>query len=103
MRDLVTRGGSTVRASDYVAAAAARDGSLLVAYSPPDASGSFDVDLRAMRGPIRARWFDPTSGTYRPIDGVVPAAGPHTFTTPGPNASGARDWALVIDGDSGRQ
>ena len=101
MRELVTRGGSTVRAPDYVAAAAAPDGSLLVAYTPPDASDGFDVDLRAMRGTIRGRWFDPAGGTYRPIDAVLPTTGPHTFTTPGANVSGARDWVLVLDTASG--
>ena len=101
MRDLVTRGGSSVRSSDYVAAAAAPDGSLLVAYTPPDASGSFDLDLGVMRGPARGRWFDPASGAYRPIDASLPTTGPHTFTVPGANASGARDWVLVLESASG--
>ena len=101
MRQLVTRGGSTVRATDYVAAAAAPDGTLLVAYAPPDVSGSFELDLGVMRGTIRGRWFDPSSGSYRPIDGPLPATEPHTFSIPGANASGTRDWVLVLEAGSG--
>jgi hypothetical protein len=97
MRDLITRNGSCTRAPDYIAAAAARDGSLLVAYVPPDGAGAFDVDLRALRGPIRARWLDPTTGAYRVIADALPNAAPHTFRLPGRNAAGDRDWVLVLD------
>ena len=62
MRTLITAGGSSVSSSDYVAAAATFDGTLLVAYIPPAHSGSITVDMTAMSGPARARWFDPTSG-----------------------------------------
>jgi hypothetical protein len=96
MRDLVTRGGSSIRSSDYVAAAAAPDGSLLVAYTPPEGSGDFDVDLREMGGPVRARWFDPASGADRPVVSELPNTSPYGFSTPGLNSAGARDWVLVL-------
>ncbi len=97
MRELITRGGSCVRAPDYIAAAASRDGSLLVAYVPPAGAGSFDVDVRAMRGPARARWFDPAGGSWHPIADALPNTAPHTFRLPGRNTAKDRDWVLVLD------
>jgi hypothetical protein len=97
MRELITKNGSCTRAPDYIGAAAALDGSLLVAYVPPDGAGSFEVDLRAMRGSARARWFDPTDGSWRPIADALPNAAPHAFRLPGRNAAKERDWVLVLD------
>jgi Protein of unknown function (DUF4038)/Putative collagen-binding domain of a collagenase len=99
MRPLVTKGGSTERAPDFIAAAASLDGRLLVAYSPPDRWGAFAIDLGAMRGPARARWFDPTAGTYQDIDPALPNTGPHAFNVPGKNAAGQVDWVLVLDAE----
>lgn len=97
MRELITRGGSCVRAPDYIAAAASRDGRLLVAYVPPEGAGSFEVDLRALRGPVRARWFDPTDGSWRAIADALPNTAPRPFRLPGRNAKKERDWVLVLD------
>ncbi|HTU99572.1 MAG TPA: DUF4038 domain-containing protein [Luteitalea sp.] len=97
MRELITKNGSTSRATDYIAAAAALDGSLLVAYVPPDGAGTFEVDVRAMRRTARARWFDPADGSWKAVDDAVPNAAPHTFRLPGRNAAKERDWVLVLD------
>lgn len=97
MRELITKNGSATRAPDYIAAAAALDGSLLVAYVPPDGAGTFEVDLRVMRGPARARWFDPADGSWRAIADALPNTAPHPFRLPGRNAAKERDWVLVID------
>ncbi len=94
-RELIIKDGSHERAPDYIAAAAALDGSLLVAYIPPDRSGGFTVDLTVMRGPACARWLDPTSGAYRAAANALSST--HRFTTPGKNAAGDRDWVLVLD------
>lgn len=99
MRELITRHGSQERARDYIAAAASLDGRLLVAYSPPDRWGAFDVDLRALVGPGRARWFDPTAGTYQEAGRDLPNSAPRTFTPPGKNAGGAIDWVLVVEAE----
>jgi hypothetical protein len=56
MRDLVTAGGSSVTLDDYVSASATLDGTLLVAYIPPDHTGPITVDMTAMSGPSHARW-----------------------------------------------
>lgn len=103
MRPLIASGGSCERASDYVAAAATLDGRLLVAYCPPDHAGAFSVDLGAMRGPARARWFDPTSAAYQDIASSLPNTGPHCFIVPGKNSAGDADWVLVIEAGSEKE
>jgi hypothetical protein len=97
MRTLITTGGSSVSSSDYVAAAAAPNGTLLVAYLPPAHSGPISVDMGAMSGPARARWFDPTSGAYIGIGTGLTNTGSRSFTTPGNNSAGTKDWALVLN------
>ena len=97
MRTLVTAGGSSISASDYVAAAATPDGMLLVAYIPPDHSGAISVDLAAMSGLSRARWFDPTSAAYTVIATGLSNSGSRSFTPPGSNSAGGRDWILTLD------
>jgi hypothetical protein len=98
MRTLITAGGgSSVSSSDYVAAAAAPDGTILVVYVPPAHSGPITVDMGAMGGPARARWFDPTSGTYTDIGTGLANTGSRSFTTPGNNGAGAKDWVLLLD------
>jgi hypothetical protein len=54
--------GNDASEGGSIAAAQSPDGTLLVAYSPMTIS--FKVDLRGMAVPIRARWWNPTSGLY---------------------------------------
>jgi len=75
----------------------APDGTLLVAYIPPGISGSISVDMQAMGGPTRARWFDPTSGAFREIEAGMANTGRHSFALPGPNSAGASDWVLLLE------
>jgi hypothetical protein len=83
------------RASRITVAAAP---GLLVAYVPPDGAGPrrFTLDLSRLHAPLRARWFDPSSGVSLPFS-AVPGADVG-FETPGANASGVNDWALSIEG-----
>ena len=97
MRTLVTAGGSSISSRDYVAAAATPDGTLLVAYVPPAHSGPFSVDMSAMSGPARARWFDPTSAAYSVIATGLTNTNSRSFTTMGINSAGGKDWVLVLD------
>ena len=98
MGTLVTAGGSSPASSDYVAAAATPDGTLLVAYVPPAHSGSITIDMTAMSGPMRARWFNPASAAYTLI-GTGPFAntGTSSFTPPGDNGTGFHDWVLLLE------
>ena len=99
MRRLVTAGGGTNGTADYATAAAAPDGSTLVAYVPSTsaATRTVTVDLSVMSGPVRSRWYNPTSGAYVVISASSPNTAGSLFTTPGDNGTGARDWVLVID------
>src|SRR5262249_54485944 len=97
MKTLITAGGSSQSAADYVAAAAAADGSLLVAYVPPAHSGSITVDLSAMSGAARARWFNPTTAAFTLISGSLPNTGTQVFPPPGNNGTGFADWVLVLN------
>lgn len=103
MRSLVVSGGSTVSATDYVAAACAQDGKALVVYIPPAHSGAIGVDLRSMAGPSRARWFDPTANTYSTNASaagtftLANTASSQSFTPPATNAAGDADFILHID------
>jgi len=89
-------GGSESGGMDWIVAAAARNGSLLIAYVPDAHTGSFGIDMSALSATARARWFDPSNGAYSAI-GDVAATGTHVFTPPTANADGAHDWVLILD------
>lgn len=87
--------------SDYVTAARTPDGSLVMAYMPT--LRSLTVDMTKLRGPVRARWYDPSRGVYTPIVGSpFPNAGTRDFTPPGNNGDGDGDWALVLEAGAPR-
>jgi hypothetical protein len=99
MRTLVTSGGGSSAGSDFVAAAATADGTVLVAYVPPTGTipRSFTVDMGALAGAGRARWWNPTTAAYTDIGSSLPNSGSRTFTTPGDNGTAQNDWVLVLD------
>ncbi|HSQ92011.1 MAG TPA: putative collagen-binding domain-containing protein, partial [Nitrospiraceae bacterium] len=78
-------------------AAASPDGRLLVAYVPPDHTGSITIDMTAMSGPTRARWFNPTTAVYTIIEVGLPPLGTMAFTPPGDNGTGFSDWVLLLE------
>src|SRR5262249_17907165 len=93
---LVTAGYGTYGDSDYVTAAATADGTLAMAYCP--GSATLTVDMSQFSGPVVARWFDPTNGTYTTVSGSMFAnSGSVDFSTPGTNSNGDSDWVLVLD------
>jgi hypothetical protein len=94
-----TDGGGASGGMDWIVSAATPDGRLLVAYVPPAHNGAFTVDMTAMSGSARARWFDPASATYTTI-GNYPNTGTQTFTVPGTNSAGSTDWVLILDPSS---
>ena len=84
-----------VGSSDYVTTASTRDGSLAISYLPT--GGTIVVDMARLARPVRARWFDPTNGTYAPIaDTRFSKAAKVQLTAPGKNSGGDRDWVLVL-------
>ncbi len=97
MKSLILSGGSTDDKSDFVAASANKDGSLLIAYIPPDHSGSITVDLTVLKKKVNAWWFDPTNGKSFEINGFpVTGEKSHRFDPPVKNSSGQNDWALKL-------
>lgn len=56
------------------------------------------ANLAKLSGPAAARWFDPTSGELKAIEGApLPSTGSREFTPPGKNAAGESDWVLVLE------
>ena len=55
--------------------------------------------MSAMSGPSRARWYNPTNGTYIDISAGtynLPNAGNRVFLPPGDNGTGYTDWVLLL-------
>jgi len=94
---LVRRNERRTDDSRYVAAAASRSGTLLVAYVPPDHIEDVTIDMTALRGSVGARWINPTSGSTIPI-GIFESQSTQNFKPPGDNGTGYADWVLVLEG-----
>ena len=93
---IVTDGFGTFGVDDYVTAARTPDGTLAMAYVP--SNRTITVDMSRFSGPVTARWYDPSAGTFASISGTPFAnSGSQQFTTPGANADGADDWVLVLE------
>ena len=85
-----------VSQSDYSIAARSADGSIVVVYLPT--IRAIRINMEALRGPARARWFDPSIGSYQEIDGgPFPNNGSKQFTAPGKNRDGDEDWVLFLE------
>lgn len=80
-------------------AARASDGSFAIAYLPT--SRDVTVNLGRLSGDrIAARWFDPSSGTVRTIDGSPFSPGMQTLRPPTRNQAGLTDWVLELTTDT---
>jgi hypothetical protein len=92
----VTAGSGTRDSETHVPAAASADGSLLLAYLPPQHTGSVTIDMSLMRSSTTARWWDPTNGAYTNDSVGLSNSGTRTFARPGNNSAGNADWLLVL-------
>jgi hypothetical protein len=82
--------------STRAAAAVASDRSFALIYTPE--ARDLSVNLSRLNGPnVRARWYDPTSGSYQAAAGLLPAAGSQVLRPDSANAAGDADWVLVLD------
>ncbi len=98
---LMTDGLGKFGEFNYAVAAKTPDGKLAIAYIPD--KRTVTIDLSQFSGPAHARWYDPASGKYKPIEGSPLAnRGKHQFSTPGENADGKgnEDWVLVLETES---
>lgn len=97
MKNIIMDPANIDTSAAYISAAAARDGSLLVAYIPPVHQGEIRVDLSVLSKPGFAYWFDPTDGRYIPVEtSALPNTGISAFVPPGKNHAGENDWVLLI-------
>jgi hypothetical protein len=79
-------------------AVAAKAAAFALLYTP--SVRALTVNLGQLTGPtVRARWYDPTNGTYSAVPGspFTAASGSQTFTPTGNNARGFGDWVLVLE------
>ena len=82
--------------NDYATVAMASDSSFMIAYLP--SVRTVTVNMSKFAGPVVARWFDPSNGSYETITGSpFSNSGPRQFTPPATNSDGDGDWVLVID------
>ena len=99
--ELVTSGygkfasDGNVASSSYVTTAATPDGTLAISYLP--AGGEITVDMSRFAGPVDARWYDPSKGTYSVLRrSPLRNSGAVRISAPGSNADGDPDWVLVL-------
>jgi hypothetical protein len=101
-KTLITSGAGTWGVSnvDTVTSAVTGDGGWLLAYIPGTNNGTatsaITVDMTAMGGTTRARWWNPVTGAYTAIGTGYANTGTRAYTTPGSNGDG-NDWVLVLD------
>lgn len=89
-------GSGSIDSNDYATAASTPDGTLAMVYLPT--VRTVTVNMASLAGPVMARWFDPSSGTYSVISGSpFSNAGSQTFTPPGSNSAGDGDWVLLLE------
>ena len=87
-------GTSNVASSDYVTAAATRNGRLALAYLPD--GGTVSVNMGHFAGRVRVRWFDPTNGRFRGSGVHRRNHGVARLAAPRENGAGDHDWLLVL-------
>jgi hypothetical protein len=80
-------------AATYCTASGTASGSLALTYCPN--ATTLTVNFAAFSGPVTAKWYDPSNGSYTAIPGSpFPNSGAQNFTTPGNNQDGDPDWVL---------
>ncbi|MGH9672958.1 MAG: putative collagen-binding domain-containing protein, partial [Bryobacteraceae bacterium] len=94
----VTSGYCSFGQPDYVAAALAGDGSLIMAYVPDSGQRkrTLIVDMTRLSAKAEAKWFNPANGKYKSI-GVRANSGSQRFEVPDDSGTGASDWVLVLE------
>jgi hypothetical protein len=62
------------------------------------------IDMACLRGPAKAKWFDPTDGSYHDAaNGPFTNSGSQQFTPPGKNHAGDGDWILLLQASGANQ
>jgi hypothetical protein len=89
-------GFGSIDTNGYAPAAATVDGSLVIAYLP--SVRTVTIDMSKLAGPALVSWYDPTNGTYVPVNGSpFSNRGEMRFTPAGNNSAGDGDWVLLLE------
>ncbi|KYG66998.1 hypothetical protein AZI86_08225 [Bdellovibrio bacteriovorus] len=82
---------------NYVQASINSAGTLAVMYYQNHLRNP-TFDMSKMAGPVTARWYDPSNGTYTAISGSPFAnSGTRQFMPPSLNYEGQTDWVLLLE------
>ena len=96
-RRYLVAGYGKLGTKEYSTAAAAKDGSLVIAYLAGGAPTKLTFDLARISRPLNGFWFDPTSGTSNRISNSLLRHEEKKSLEPGEqNASGDSYWVLVL-------
>jgi hypothetical protein len=93
--DVLVAGDGSKGGNDHALLASSRNGALAIAYVP--SGRDITVDLARLKTPLRARWYDPTNGTYADAAASADAGAAAKFQPPGRNHAGDPDWVLVLE------
>ena len=94
--DIQISGQGSKGTMEHPVLASTGDRRLAIAYVPT--LEGVKLDLQKLIGPVRVRWYDPTTGRF--VDGLgspLPAAGERQLVPPGKNAAGDTDWILLLE------
>lgn len=80
---------------DYAAGAITADSTMALLYMPTGRKVS--VNMSRLKPHVTAKWFDPSSGTYKNIDKEYSNSGVAYFNPPAStNSKGFEDWVLIL-------
>jgi hypothetical protein len=79
-------------------AAAGRSDRAGIAYFPSERTVVVDTTVISGNGPVRLRWYDPTTGTYTLVAASEPREPKRSVAYPAKHPDGTSDWVLVVDG-----
>jgi hypothetical protein len=74
-------------------AAYASDSTVIIVYMPSNREVTMNTNVLKSANKVRARWYDPTAGTYTAI-GMYDRSASQAFTP-----TEAQDWVLVLDSE----
>ena len=77
-------------------AARSRNGTFAVIYLPTNRGAVVDLS-QLSPAPVKARWFDPSNGSFKAVDGSPFDGGTHKVVPPKRNYAGFNDWLLVLE------
>jgi Protein of unknown function (DUF4038)/Putative collagen-binding domain of a collagenase len=84
---------------DYATGAFTQDSMFAALYMP--SYRKVGINMSRFKKPVIVKWFDPSSGEYKNVEGSFPNKGVRYFEPPVfNNAKGFDDWVLVLEGEN---